>query len=174
MPCMFQVTQCDIFSVHQAVQNGSSVLFEDDRTVLKTKDGTVFDMNKVWKLYYLPTVQSSDHMCAFKEKSVTLKQFHQMMGHCNRDDFIKLQNICEGIKIKGPKDRFFCDVCTKASNLMQPSILSLTIMPKPHHKWFIQIWQVQLPQLPRAVSGMPYVLWMIILDLCPAISYKKK
>ena len=33
---------CDIFSVH----NGSSVLFKDNRTVLKTKDGTVFDINK--------------------------------------------------------------------------------------------------------------------------------
>ena len=48
--------------MHQAVQNGSNVLFEDDRTVLKTKDGTVFDINTVGKLYYLPTVQSSDHM----------------------------------------------------------------------------------------------------------------
>ena len=36
-----------------------------------------------------------------------------MMGHCNQDDLIKSENICEGIKIKGPKDRFFCDVCTK-------------------------------------------------------------
>ena len=64
---------CDILSVHQTVQNGCSVMFEGGRTVLKTNDRTVFDINKVGKLYYLPTVQSSDHMCASKEKSVTLK-----------------------------------------------------------------------------------------------------
>ena len=93
------------------MQNGSSVLFDDDRTFIKTKDGTAFDINKMGKLYYLPTVQSSDHMCAFKEKSVTLKQFHQMMGHCNQDDLIKMENICEGIKIKGPKDMLFYHVC---------------------------------------------------------------
>ena len=63
--------------MQQAVQNGSSVLFEDDRTILKTKDGTVFDINKVGMLYYLPAVQSSDYMFVSKEKSVTLKQFQE-------------------------------------------------------------------------------------------------
>ena len=51
---------CNIFSVHQAVHNGSSVLFEDDRTVLKTTDGTVFEINMVGELYYLPIVDSPD------------------------------------------------------------------------------------------------------------------
>ena len=146
MPFMYQV-------IHVTFSLFIKLLFEDDRTVLKTKAGTVFDINKVGKLYYLPTVQSSDHMCASKEKSVTLKQFHQMMGHCNQDDLTKLENICDGIKIKGSKDRFFCDVCTKGNKLMLPSILPLTIVPKPHYKWFIPISQVQLPQLPRTVYG---------------------
>ena len=150
---------CDIFSVHQSVQNGSSVLFEDDRTVLKTKDGTVFDINKMGKLYYLPTVQSSDHMCAFKEKSVTLKQFHQMMGHCNQDDLIKLENICEGIKIKGPKDRFFCDVCTKGKQ----AHAAINTAPDDRAKAPLQMVHSDLagPITPTAKGGFRYAICFV-------------
>ena len=58
---------CDIFSVYQAVQNGSSVLFEDDRTVLKTKDGTVLDINKVGELYY-------SQLCSHQTTCVLLRR----------------------------------------------------------------------------------------------------
>ena len=150
---------CDILSVHQAVQNGSSVLFGDDRTVLKTKDGTVFDINKVGKLYYLPTVQSSDHMCVFKEKSVTSKQFHQMMGHCNLDDLIKLENISEGIKIKCPKNRFFGDVCTKGKQ----AHAAINTAPDDRAKAPLQIVHSDLagPITPTAKGGFRYAICFV-------------
>ena len=102
---------------------------------------------------------------------MTLKQFHQMMGHRNQDDMTSesCKIYVRALRLNALRIGSFVMCALRASKLMQPSIPPLTIVPMLHNKWFIQIWQVQLPQLQRAVSGMPYVLWMIILDLCPTI-----
>ena len=105
---------CDIFSVHQAVKNGSTLVFKDNGTVIKSNDGTVFNIDKSGKLYYLPTVDTTDHTDAIKEKGVTLKEFHRIMGHCNHDNLQNLAKVCDGIKIKGCTGKFFCEECCQS------------------------------------------------------------
>lgn len=94
----------DIFSVQAATEKGSTVVFRPDSAELITSDGTRFDIEKRGRLYYLcSSVSSSGHAC-------NLKRWHEIMGHCNVNDVLKLEHV-DGMKITG-KTKFDCDVCT--------------------------------------------------------------
>ena len=54
--------------------------------------------------YLCSSVSSSGHAC-------NLKRWHEIMGHCNVNDVLKLEHIVDGMKITG-KTKFDCDVCT--------------------------------------------------------------
>ena len=95
----------DIFSVQAATEKGATVVFHPDSAELVTQDGTKFDIEKHGRLYYLcSNVSSCSHTC-------NLKRWHEILGHCNVADILKLENVVDGMKITD-KASFHCDVCT--------------------------------------------------------------
>lgn len=104
----------DIFSVKSATPNGATVIFKQGRDILKHKDGTIFHIHDCNRLYYLHTV--GDECDDDKRKgSYDMQTWHEILGHCNYDDVQKLQNVVDGMTIRGKPDRpaQHCEVCTQ-------------------------------------------------------------
>ena len=96
-----------IFSVQSAVEKGAKVEFNKESSTL-VADGTKFKITKSGKLYYL-------HCAAtVSEKSAkhTLQDWHEILGHCNNKDVLKLNDIVEGMTILNRED-FDCGVCLR-------------------------------------------------------------
>ena len=43
----------------------------------------------------------------------SLQEWHTIMGHCNKEDILKLESVTKGMNISDKKD-FNCDVCVKS------------------------------------------------------------
>lgn len=104
----------DIFSVKTATANGASVNFRQGCDQLIHKNGTRFDIQVHNRLYYLNTYDDDDyddgcHAC------YDIQTWHKILGHCNYNDVSKLQNVVEGMQIKGTIDasKLDCEVCTQ-------------------------------------------------------------
>lgn len=72
--------------------------------------GTKFDIQVFERMYYLQTNCDEKDVCIV---SCDIQTWHKIMGHCNYEDILKLQDITEGMHIKGAKripDKE-CDVC---------------------------------------------------------------
>ena len=61
-------------------------------------------------MYYLPLAENVDKVNSVK--SMTLERFHQVMGHANVCDLLKLEHVVYGVKITDPNTKFFCEICT--------------------------------------------------------------
>ena len=103
----------DIFSVDAATAGGAEVLFHHDKAELIHRSGTVFDIEKRGRLYYLSTYDHpgsdiTDSVCVTRD----IEGWHEVMGHCNFEDLKKLPDLVDGMKIIGkvgqPDD---CSVC---------------------------------------------------------------
>ena len=77
---------------------------------MKLLDGTTFNLEKRGKLYYLPLAENVDKVNSVK--LMTLERFHQVMGHANVCDLLKLEHVVNGVKITDPNTKFFCEICT--------------------------------------------------------------
>ena len=97
----------NIFSVQAATENGASVNFSENDAFLKTKFGAKFDIVKRGKLYFLYNIKSSS------VTSKNLSEWHQIFGHCNVQDLIKLETSVIGMKISDKQNHknFKCDIC---------------------------------------------------------------
>jgi len=104
----------DIFSVKAATTNGASINFQQGRDELIHKNGTKFHIQEYNRLYYLNTVNEDNDSC---NGCYDIQTWHQILGHCNYDDVSKLQDVVEGMKIKGKskidKSKLNCEVCTQ-------------------------------------------------------------
>lgn len=110
-----------IFSVISATANGASVKFTDGQNELLSKDGTVFPIEAHEKLYYLRMKSNNegcieenlnDMMSRDKVKlACDLKTWHEILGHCNMADVMKLQNVVEGMKVTD-NSKMECNICT--------------------------------------------------------------
>ena len=96
----------NIFSVQSAVGRGACVDFRPNFTELRATDGTVFDIKKEGKLYFLNNVNEGNS----KRRVHTIEEWHKILGHCNVRDVIKLESVVEGMKIIG-KSNFDCKTC---------------------------------------------------------------
>ena len=94
-----------IFSVQAATERGATVVFRPDSAELSTAEGTKFDIEKRGRLYYLCSNVSST------KQSYDLQWGHEILGHCNMNDILKLENIVDGMKITD-KTKLDCDTCT--------------------------------------------------------------
>ena len=94
----------NIFSVQAATQKGCSICFYPDTAKLITADGTNFNINKNGKLYFLNMVRNNTYYTR------NLEMWHSILGHCNKDDIIKLEKIVDGMNISR-KDDFICEPC---------------------------------------------------------------
>ena len=97
----------DIFSVKSAVDNGITVNFSPDGSELVTPNGTQFSFIEKGNLYYLNNVSNQSVV-----KTRSLKEWHQVLGHCNIKDVLNLENVVDGMKIVD-KNNFTCDSCIK-------------------------------------------------------------
>ena len=97
----------DIFSVQAASKYGISVSFSTEDNLLYAPNGSVFDICQVGKLYYLNNVRNYENV-----SKRTLQQWHQVMGHCNVKDILKLQNVTNDMEITEQSD-LNCDICIK-------------------------------------------------------------
>jgi len=100
-----------IFSVQAGTAKRVSVIFEPDHAELVYKDGTVFDIQKHGKLYYLDvcddmmTSDSVNYVC-------DLSSCHEILGHCTYDDVLKLESVVDGMKVIGGTEKpADCNVC---------------------------------------------------------------
>ena len=87
-----------------ATGKGSSVIFHPNSAELQAPDGTLFNIEKYGQLYFLNNVSH------FKNRSHTLAEWHNILGHCNVKDVLKLESVVEGMKITN-KNNFVCDTC---------------------------------------------------------------
>lgn len=96
----------DIFSVQAATEKGASVEFKPNSAELVSKNGTKFNIVKHGRLYFLNNTVSSN------KASYTLKEWHEILGHCNVKDILQLESVVNGMKITGKHD-FDCGICVK-------------------------------------------------------------
>ena len=96
----------NIFSVHAATEKGATVVFTPNYSELRTPDGTVFDIEKKGKLYYINNVNTG------KNHTHSLEEWHKILGHCNINDVCKLPNVVEGMNIS-VRQEFFCGICAE-------------------------------------------------------------
>jgi len=101
-----------LFSVQAATVKGVSVLFEPDRAQLIYRDGTVFDIQKHGKLYYLDVFDDNSMSSDSVNYACDLSSWHDILGHCNYDDVLKLQGVVNGMKVIGSTEKpADCNVC---------------------------------------------------------------
>eukprot|EP00795_Rhopilema_esculentum_P005613 gene5613-10823_t len=94
----------NILSVQAATEKGAEINFKKNSAELISPNGTKFNIKKSGRLYYLCSTVLT------KSTSHTLKEWHEIMGHCNSRDIIKLEGVVDGMKITS-KDSFQCDIC---------------------------------------------------------------
>uniref|UniRef100_A0A1A8PPT4 Retrovirus-related Pol poly from transposon TNT 1-94 n=1 Tax=Nothobranchius rachovii TaxID=451742 RepID=A0A1A8PPT4_9TELE len=105
----------DILSVEAAVSRGVKFSFEKDSSKMILPDGSTCRLKVKDRLYYLDatpaTVSNSKDSC---NACLDLKEWHEIMGHCNYGDILKLEPIVEGMEIrdKGNKTNQ-CETCVK-------------------------------------------------------------
>jgi len=103
----------DIFSVKAATSNGGELKFQRGHNELVHKDGTTFAIEEHGQLYYLNTAESYDNTSDKVSVSHDIHTWHEILGHCNFEDVIKLQGVVDGMNISGSSDKskFNCDTC---------------------------------------------------------------
>ena len=94
----------NIFSVQAATDRGANIEFHPNSATLRSYN-TAFSIKRQGQLYYL-------NMCDAGKASHSLEEWHAIMGHCNRQDILKLENVVDGMKITN-KDDFECGTCIK-------------------------------------------------------------
>ncbi len=85
------------------------MIFREGKNVLLHRDGTKFPIHVHNKLYYLHT---KDSECVDQcKKCNDLQTWHEILGHCNYKDIIKLQDVVDGVTVHGSVCSFCVYVC---------------------------------------------------------------
>ena len=87
-----------------ATDAGVSFNFNPKCVELKSSGGTIFNIEKKGRLYFL----NSSTSC--KSSAHTIHKCHKILGHCNVKYILKIENIVEGMEITN-KDNFECHTC---------------------------------------------------------------
>ena len=95
----------NIISVQCATQKGVTVTFTPECAKMIAPDGTVFDIEKKGRLYYLNNVKEKNSV------SHTVVEWHKILGHCNMKDILKLEGIVYGMCISS-KEIQDCETCS--------------------------------------------------------------
>ena len=92
------------------------MVFKKGKDVLIHRDGTKFHIHVHDRLYYLHTLnndddEGDDDQC---KGCHDMQTWHEILGHCNYNDIQKLQDVVDGMKIKGSTQKPpHCEVCTQ-------------------------------------------------------------
>ena len=87
-----------------------------DHAELIANDGTVFEIKCRGSLFYLTSA-------TYVKIARDLQSWHQVLGHCNTPDIVKLESIVDGMKI-GARNKFHCEPCVLGK-------LNQTVSKKP-------------------------------------------
>lgn len=138
----------NIFSVQCATNKGSTVEFKSNGAELKCKNGVVFEIQKCGQLYFLNSAVSS------KSATHSLQEWHEILGHCNMNDVMKLENVVDGMKISN-KDVGDCTVCIRGKMTNERSRL-----PDAKAKTPLELVHCDLagPMDPTSREGFRYTL----------------
>ena len=104
----------DIFSVKAAISNGAEIKFSQEQSELVYKDGTKFTVEEHERLCYLDT-SDENNSSNVKNRSnggykmngdevrlaCNIYEWHEILGHCNFDDILKLESEVSGMKVTG-------------------------------------------------------------------------
>ncbi|KAL6471867.1 hypothetical protein MHYP_G00205170 [Metynnis hypsauchen] len=111
-----------IISVQAATNDGAKVIFKEGQNELINRDGRMFNIEVHERLYYLKKVNHLKHNVSASVNDMIspdkvnlacdVKTWHEIMGHCNVDDVLKLPEVVEGMKITG-NEKLDCNVCTE-------------------------------------------------------------
>ena len=93
----------DIFLAQATTSIGATVSSTPDHAKLISANGTEFNIKQNGKLYYLNSVVSCS-MSRQQGKSKSLRQWHEMLGHCNLQDVLALENVVDGMRVTGKKE----------------------------------------------------------------------
>ena len=88
----------NLFSVRKAVENNSSVTFHPDFAELVTKTGTKFDIDLKNGLYVLTNYITNVSVTTVNV-SRSVENWHRVLGHCNKNDVLRLESVVNGMKI---------------------------------------------------------------------------
>lgn len=93
-----------IISVQAATADGAKVIFQKGQNELICEDGTVIPMKEHERLFYLKTVNEQNQCdCEYVNDMSTrdkvnlacdVKTWHEIMGHCNFDDYLNWLRVC--------------------------------------------------------------------------------
>lgn len=99
----------DIFSVQAATENGASVNFEPKSAELvHSSHGDVkFQIEKHGRLYFMKTYNNTDSI----NYTCSMQEWHRILGHCNIDDVLNLENVVEGMKVSEDRKKRDCNIC---------------------------------------------------------------
>ena len=141
----------DIFSVTAATRNGGSIVFKKNGAELVCKDGTIFNVYQSQGLYYLDYLTSnSDYVASVR--TLDLHEWHRIMGHCNVQDVLKLENLIQGMVIKS-KSKFQCETC-----ILGKMVQTFNRAPDERAKSPLELVHTDLcgPITPVAAEGFRY------------------
>jgi hypothetical protein len=109
----------DIFSVKAATSNGAELRFAQDSGELTLEDGTIVEIEEHGRLYYLTSIGSHENDSVSEVDKVNLSYdintWHEILGHCNFEDIIKLQGVVKGMKFSGKieSSKLGCNTCVE-------------------------------------------------------------
>ena len=95
-----------LFSVKKATkQENATVVLRGEDGELITKNGVNFPIRSIGNLYYF-------NMCtqSTRKRTATLRKWHEILGHVNKGDILKLESVVEDMKITDKKE-FDCGPC---------------------------------------------------------------
>ena len=114
MRCLYHHTLRTFFSVQAATDKGASVKFEPKSATLVYKNGTTFNIDQHGRLYYLNLYDAESNVETVNYMSCDLQRWHEIFGHCNYEDILKLEGVVKGMNITGAKSKPpGCNICTE-------------------------------------------------------------
>ncbi|CAB3984441.1 retrovirus-related pol poly from transposon tnt 1-94 [Paramuricea clavata] len=88
-----------------ATSNGAELRFAQDSGELTLEDDTIVEIEEHGRLYYLTSIGSHENDSVSEVDKVNLSYdintWHEILGHCNFEDIIKLQGVVKGMKFSG-------------------------------------------------------------------------
>ncbi len=141
----------NIFSVSASTKHGATVAFSDVSGEIVFKNYT-FNLSKIKNLYFLNTYNNAQSESVKACRS--LEEWHQIMGHCNTKDILKLESCTKNMKITNKKD-FECETCIKGK-----MTVTQNRNPDAKAKSTLELVHLDLegPIEPASSEGFRYVL----------------
>ena len=134
----------NIISVTAATSDGATFNFLEDSAHMNLKNHN-FIISRQKDLYYLNSVHKPTR---------SLKDWHEILGHCNKSDILKLPNVVRGMSVS-PTDNFSCDTCILAKMTNTKNNEPDTRAKQPLDKVHIDLAG---PIYPAARDGFKYAL----------------